>query len=99
MYLVDDISLQQSDATFTPSAIRTVNAQDVTTYLTQFAAANSVGNIEPNADWNGLMFSCAAYIQNDYSIFQAKVEFFPGDTIAFGFENGTELDPQPWQAI
>ena len=99
VYLVDDISLQQSDPTFTPSPIKTVNGQDVTTYLTQFAAANSVGNIEPNADWNDLMFSWAAYIQNDYSIFQAKVEFFPGDTIALGFDNGTELDPQSWQAI
>ena len=99
VYVVDDISLQQSDSTFTPSAIKLINGQNVTTYLTQFAAANSVGNIEPNADWNDLMASWAAYIQDDYSIFEAYVEFFPGDTIALAFENGTELDPQSWQAI
>ncbi len=99
MYVVDDISLQQSDSTFSPSAIKTINDQNVTTYLSQFAAANSVGNVEPNADWNDLMSSWAEYIQDDYSIFEAYVEFFPGDTIALGFENGTKLDPLSWQAI
>lgn len=99
LYIVDDISLQQSDSTFTPSAITTINGQDVTDYLSQFAAANSVGNVEPNADWNDLMASWAAYIQDDYSILEAYVEFFPGDSIAIGFENGTKLNPVSWQAI
>ena len=99
VYVIEDILLQQSDSTFTPSAITTINDQDVTTYLSQFAAANSVGNVEPNADWNSLMSSWAEYIQDDYSILEAYVEFFPGDTIAHGFENGTELDPLSWQAI
>ena len=99
VYVVDDISLQQSDSGFTPSAIKTINGQDVTAYLTQFAAVNSAGNIEPNADWNDLMTSWAAYIQDDYSTLEAYVEFFPGDTIALGFENGTEPDPLSWQAV
>ena len=99
VYVVDDISLQQSDSTFTASAITTINDQDVTDYLSQFAAANSVGNVEPNADWNDLMASWAAYVQDDYSILEAYVEFFPGDSIALGFENGTKLDPVSWQAI
>lgn len=99
VYVVDDIFLQLSDSTFTPSAIKTINGKDTTAYLTQFAAVNSVGNIEPNADWNDLMTSGAAYNQNDYSVLEAYVEFYPSDTIALGFENGTELEPQSWQAV
>ncbi|KAM0798969.1 hypothetical protein BDR22DRAFT_857304 [Usnea florida] len=99
VYVVDDISLQLSDIDFTPSAIKTINGQDVTAYLTQIAAVNSAGNIEPNADWNDLMTSWAAYIQDDYSTLEAYVEFFPGETIALGFENGTDLKPLPWQAV
>ena len=87
------------DATLKPSAIKSINGQDVTDYLSQFAAANSVGNLEPNADWNDLMSSFAAYIQDDYSIFESYIEFYPGDTITLTFENETTLAPEPWAAI
>ena len=97
VYVTDDIALTTDS--FKPSAIKTINGQDVTAYLTQFAAANSVGNLEPNADWNDLMSSFAAYIQDDYSIFESYVEFYPGDTITLGFENGTTSGPEPWMAI
>ena len=97
VYVTDDAALATDS--FKPSAIKTINGQDVTAYLTQFAAANSVGNLEPNADWNDLMSSFAAYIQDDYSIFESYVEFFPGDTITLGFENGTTSGPEPWVAI
>ena len=97
VYVTDDVALT-SDS-FKPSAIKTINGQDVTAYLTQFAAANSVGNLEPNADWNDLMSSFAAYIQDSYSILESYVEFYPGDTITLGFENGTTSEPEPWQAI
>ena len=39
LYVIDDISLQQSDSTFTPSAIKFINGKDTTTYLTQFHTA------------------------------------------------------------
>ena len=97
VYVTDDAALATDS--FKPSAIKTINGQDVTAYLTQFAAVNSVGNLEPNADWNDLMSSFAAYIQDDYSIFESYVEFFPGDTITLGFENGTISEPKPWVAI
>ena len=97
VYVTDDAALATDS--FKPSAIKTINGQDVTAYLTQFAAANSVGNLEPNADWNDLMSSFAAYIQDDYSIFESYVEFFPGDTLTLGFENGTTSGPEPWVAI
>lgn len=100
VYVTDDVEhLISPSSHFKPSAITTINGQDVTEYLTQFAAANSIGNLEPNADWNDLMSSFASYIQDDYSIFESYVEFYPGDTITLGFENGTRLDPQPWVAV
>ena len=96
VYVTDDID---SSSEFTPSAIKTINGQDVTTYLKEFAAANAIGNVEPNADWNDLMSSFASYIEDDYSIFESYIEFYPGETIALEFENGTTLDPVPWVAI
>ncbi len=100
VYVTDDVEhLIRPSSHFKPSAITTINGQDVTAYLTQFAAANSIGNLEPNADWNDLMSSFASYIQDDYGIFEAYVEFYPGDYITLGFENGTILDPQPWVAV
>ena len=93
VYVTDDVVLATDS--FKPSTIKTINGQDVTEYLIQFAAANSVGNLEPNADWNDLMSSFAAYIQDDYSIFESYVEFFPGDTITLEFENGTTSGPEP----
>ena len=76
-----------------------INGQDVTDYLTQFAALNAIGGLEPNADWNQLMSSPALDIQNLYSIFEGLITFYPGENIAFTFENGTSLDPEPWLAI
>ena len=100
VYTTDDVFLSiDSSSDFKPSAVKTINGQDVTAYLTQIGAANSVGNLEPNADWNDLMSSYAAYIQDDYSILESYVEFYPGETITLGFENGTTLDPVPWVAV
>ena len=45
------------------------------------------------------MSSFAAYIQDEYSIFESYVEFYPGDTITLGFENGTVSEPEPWIAV
>ena len=59
---------------------------------------NSIGNLEPNADWNDLMSSQAAYIQDQYSTFESSITLYPGDTITIAFENGTQLDPEPWLA-
>ena len=70
----------------------------MTDFLLHLGAENSFGNVEPHTDWNDLMSSWATYIQNDYSTFEAYVEFFPGENIQLAFENGTQLDPVPWQA-
>lgn len=89
---------QESSFSFKPSAIKSINGQDATEFLSNFAAANSIGNLEPNADWNDLMASQAAYIQSLYSVFESAILLYPGETITIAFENGTQLDPQPWMA-
>ena len=100
VYVTSDVIFStQPGSNFNPSAIKTINGQDVTSYLAQLAAVNSVGNVEPNADWNDLMSSFAGYIQDDYSVFESYIEYYPGDTITLGFENGTTLDPEPWVAV
>ena len=89
---------QDPNSTFQPSAVKTINDRDSTDFLLHIAAGNSFGNIEPHADWNDLMSSWATYVQDDYSILENYIEFYPGETIAITFENGTQLDPTPWLA-
>ncbi|KAI0114150.1 hypothetical protein GGR51DRAFT_578351 [Nemania sp. FL0031] len=71
------------------SALQSINGMDVITYLEQFAANNSVGMLEPHADWNQLMLSPALDILGYYDVFSGSATFYPGDTITFTFENGT----------
>ena len=100
VYIKDDLLETQSGGTSRqPSAIATINGQDVTDYLSQFAALNAVGGLEPNADWNQLMSSPALDIQDDSSVFEGYVTFYPGEDITFVFENGTQLGPEPWLAF
>lgn len=95
----DVFQSQYSNSAFKPSAIKSINGQGVTDFVSQFAAANSIGNLEPNADWNDLMSSQAAYIQDQYSTFESSIQLYPGETMTITFENGTQLDPEPWVAI
>ncbi|MCJ1261797.1 hypothetical protein MMC22_001665 [Lobaria immixta] len=96
VYVKDD--LVGESIGWEPSAIATINGEDATQYLSQFAALNSMGNLEPHADWNQLMSSPALDILSSYSIFEGDTTFYPGKSIALTFENGTQLDPQPWLA-
>lgn len=81
-----------------PSAIAKINGEDAIKYLSQFAALNSIGTLEPHADWNQLMSSPALDILNFFSVFEGYTTFYPGEGIALTFENGTQLDPKPWLA-
>lgn len=81
-----------------PSAIAKINGEDATEYLSQFAALNSIGNLEPHADWNQLMSSPALDVSGSFSIFEGYTTFYPGESIALTFENGTQLNPVPWRA-
>lgn len=81
-----------------PSAIAKINGEDATQYLSQFAALNSMGSLEPHADWNQLMSSPVLDILGTYSVFEGDTTFYPGESIALTFENGTQLGPQQWLA-
>lgn len=94
----DVVLSQDPSSSFKPSAIKSINGQDVTEFLSQFAAANSIGHLEPNADWNDLMASGAAYIQDLYSVFESSILLYPGESITITLENGTQLGPEPWVA-
>ena len=38
-------------------------------------------------------------IQALYSVFEGAITFYPGESITFVFENGTQVGPEPWLAI
>lgn len=96
----DDLLANESHAlTWQPSAISAINGQDVVEYLAEFAAQNSIGKLEPHADWNMLMRSGALDAQGFLEVFFGGATVYPGDTIALTFENGTVIGPEPWQAI
>ena len=90
---------QDGSIDWQPSAVATINGQGVEDYLSQFAAVNAFGYLEPNAEWNSLMYSPALDIQGYFSIFGGFTTFYPGEDLTFKFENGTELSSVPWLAI
>jgi len=83
---------------WTPSAVSTINGKDVVAFLTQFAAINAPGNVEPHADWNDLMSSAAGDVQGMFSAFEGNTIFYPGENITFNFENGSTTGDLPWLA-
>ncbi|KAB8226000.1 hypothetical protein BDV33DRAFT_229150 [Aspergillus novoparasiticus] len=98
VYISDDLIANETRSLpWQPSAIRTINGQDVVEYLTQFAAVNSFGKLEPHADWNMLMRSAVLEIQGKREVFH-EAATYPGDFITFTFENDTTLGPLPWKA-
>ncbi len=88
---LDDLTgAQEHGADRKPSPIKLIDNQDAIEWLTQFAALNSFGLLEPNADWNALMYNPAADIQNKPSVFTGQSRFYPGDKLEFVLEDGTE---------
>lgn len=57
-------------------------------YLTSFAEINSVGFLEPHADWNALFENPALDIQSYQSVLHSAI-FYPGDAINYTQVNGT----------
>ena len=98
VYLAVDLVASNSFTSYTPSAIASINGIDATTYLTEFASNNSYGTLEPHADWNQLMLSAAQDTQGIASVFNGGATFYPGDTITFHLENGTEI-VDTWLAV
>ncbi|KAJ0421201.1 hypothetical protein BJY00DRAFT_282771 [Aspergillus carlsbadensis] len=99
VYIASDLPIDDWDnLSWQPSAIATINGQDVVEYLTQHAAQNSFGKLEPHADWNMLMRSGALDSQQLVEGFFGGITVYPGDTIRVTLENGTDLDPVKWNA-
>jgi hypothetical protein len=96
--LIVDLFESSYFTTYQPSAIASINDVDTITYLTEFASKNSYGTLEPHADWNQLMLSPALDIQGFFDVFSGGATFYPGDTITFKLENGTEISDY-YQAI
>jgi hypothetical protein len=59
--------------------------------LTEFACENSYGTSELHANWNQLFFIAVQDIQGYFNIFSGGATFYPGDTITFKLENGSEI--------
>lgn len=57
--LDDIIDSEEANHQWNASAITHIDGRDVIDYLTDFANLNSVGGIEPNADWNQLSSSAS----------------------------------------
>ncbi|KKY31337.1 putative peptidase s41 family protein [Diaporthe ampelina] len=91
IYLAVDVYNSNSFTTYQPSAVKSINGQDVTGYLDAFATNNSYGSTEGHADWNQLMLSGAQDVQGYYNSFSGNTLFYPGDHISFTFENGTTI--------
>ncbi|KAL8627048.1 hypothetical protein Q9189_007249 [Teloschistes chrysophthalmus] len=101
IFILDDL-LESGDpsnkAEWTPSAITSINGVQIEEFLKNFAASNSLGTLEPNADWNQLMSSPANDVQGLLSAFEGSTPFWPGNEITFAFENGTTPLTLTWLA-
>lgn len=60
-------------------------------YLTDFAAIQSAGTLEPHADWNQLFASPAQDIQGLTNVFGGGATFYPGDDLNFTLANTTTV--------
>ncbi|KAH6676236.1 hypothetical protein B0J14DRAFT_507528 [Halenospora varia] len=92
IFLSSDVFLSgQPGNTWKPSAVTKLNGIDVIDYLSQFAAKNAFGGLEPHTDWNQLMGSPALAIQGIPTIWGGGATFYPGDKLTFLLENGTQF--------
>jgi hypothetical protein len=60
-------------------------------FLTNFAALQSAGTVEPHADWNQLFASPAQDIQGLTNVFGGGATFYPGDALNFTLANTTVI--------
>lgn len=75
----------------TPSPIDTMNEVPVVDFLTEFAANQSYGLLEPHADWNQLMNTPALNIQGGLTTFGGSATLYPGDELDIILKNGSNI--------
>lgn len=98
VYMQTDV-LAHRDTGATISPVATIDGVDAVQFLTEFAARNSPGMLEPHADWNQLMASPVQGILDTYDVFSTGATFYPGDNLTITFENGTAPIDDNWIAI
>ncbi|KAL8672149.1 MAG: hypothetical protein Q9168_003372 [Polycauliona sp. 1 TL-2023] len=98
VYIAYDLS-ESFVSDYTASPIATVNGQPASDYYANFAARNSLGYLDPHADWNNLMYSPAAAIQGLVSDYTGQTPFYPGDVFSIVLENGTAIGDWTWLAV
>lgn len=74
-----------------PSPVDTMNGVPVLDYLTEFAANQSYGLLEPHADWNQLMMTPAVQIQGGLTTFGGAATLYPGDELNINLKNGSDV--------
>ncbi|KAL9096766.1 MAG: hypothetical protein Q9165_001254 [Trypethelium subeluteriae] len=104
VYMTADLlDAQKKNSTGLPAAVVSINGQDVVQYLKEFATKQSIGNLEPHADWNQLMSASikdvTGDITGDYSLFEAGITFHPGETLTIVREDNHTEGPEPFLAI
>lgn len=73
-----------------PSPISSINERDTAEFLAEFAALNSIGMLEPHADWNTLMTTPQVDMLGRNSVFHMGATFYPGGgDLNFAFANGS----------
>ncbi|KAK9785210.1 putative Tail specific protease domain-containing protein [Seiridium cardinale] len=97
IYIYDDVSYRQQTG-MDISPVTQINGVDTIEYLTRFAALNSVGMLEPHADWNQLMYSPVQTVIGSLTSFSGGATFYEGPWLNFTFANGTTLTT-PWVAV
>jgi hypothetical protein len=90
--------VQSREEGWTPSPVKQINGIDTIEYLTAFAELNSIGYLEPNADWNALLENPSLDIQGSSSVLQSAT-FYPGDELNFSFGNDSDPLETYWLAL
>ncbi|KAG4433289.1 hypothetical protein IFR05_011234 [Cadophora sp. M221] len=99
VYVASDIFQSQRDGgVWKPSPITTLDGEDVTEYLTRFAAQNSIGGREAHTDWQLLMSSPAQVIQGIPSVWGGGATFYPGEKLVIRFKNNSKITTT-WKGI
>ncbi|KAF9880434.1 peptidase S41 family protein [Colletotrichum karsti] len=102
IYFADDVIKRRDNTNATAiSAITHINGEPVIQYLTNFAALQAFGMVEPHADWNQLMDSPVQDILGGASsIFSGATTFYPGNSLNFTFEDASKpVEKTSWLAI
>jgi hypothetical protein len=92
----------KSRATYTPSAVKSINDEDVVQFLAKEAELSNYH--DPDTRWNAMFYMQAA----ESSGYFTNPRFYPGPTTKVSYENGTEqtylnaaivVDPSAWSQI